>query len=165
MIFSQNFLKLWKGDFKFSKYQAPCSPSSLWTFWISLEFPASMHCRAYTIWESTPKTILVISLRSLCTSLLATTHDLCFAKKAWIDKDRITYIDLHIFARHPSMPYNNRRKGTHEAPQTSGTNMLTTTTCSNCRLQGHKYPQCGMKLRPELAMRRTKHKVTRLYFN
>jgi hypothetical protein len=34
-----------------------------------------------------------------------------------------------------------------------------TITCSNCKLQGHKYTSCTQPLKPDLAIRKNNHKV------
>uniref|UniRef100_A0A8R7NY46 SWIM-type domain-containing protein n=1 Tax=Triticum urartu TaxID=4572 RepID=A0A8R7NY46_TRIUA len=81
-------------------------------------------------------------------------------KSGWTKTDTID-IDPPIFTRHPGRPKKNRRKGIHEVPQPSGNNKMTTTTCSNCNLQGHKYTHCAQPLRPDLEIRRNKHKSNR----
>jgi hypothetical protein len=39
------------------------------------------------------------------------------------------------------------------------TSRMATITCSNCKLQGHKYTSYSEPLRPDLAMRKSNHKV------
>ena len=52
-----------------------------------------------------------------------------------------------------------RRKGKHEVPKPKETSRMATITCSNCKLQGHKYTSCVQPLRPDLAFRKSQHKV------
>jgi hypothetical protein len=37
-----------------------------------------------------------------------------------------------------------------------------TITCSNCKLQGHKYTSCTQALRPDLLIRKNKHVVWKI---
>ena len=53
-----------------------------------------------------------------------------------------------------------RRKGKYEVPKPKETSRMATITCSNCKLQGHKYTSCSVPLRPDLAIRKNNHKVT-----
>jgi hypothetical protein len=52
-----------------------------------------------------------------------------------------------------------RRKGKFEVPKPRDTSRMATITCSNCKVQGHKYTSCSQPLRPDLAMRMSNHKV------
>jgi hypothetical protein len=52
-----------------------------------------------------------------------------------------------------------RRKGKFEPPTPKETSRMSTITCSNCNLQGHKYTSCSQPLRPDLAIRKNNHKV------
>ena len=52
-----------------------------------------------------------------------------------------------------------RRKGKFEVPKPKDTSRMATITCSNCKLQGHKYTSCSKPLRPDLAIRKNNHKV------
>jgi hypothetical protein len=53
-----------------------------------------------------------------------------------------------------------RRKEKFEVPKPRDTSRMATITCSNCKVQGHKYTSCSQPLRPILAMRMNNHKVT-----
>ena len=53
-----------------------------------------------------------------------------------------------------------RRKGQHEVPKPRSTSRMATITCSNCKVQGHKYTSCAQPLKPDLAFRKSQHKVT-----
>lgn len=55
-----------------------------------------------------------------------------------------------------------RRKGKFEVPKPKDTSRMATITCSNCKLQGHKYTSCTVPLRPDLAIRKNNHKVHNL---
>ncbi|KAM0891124.1 hypothetical protein ACQ4PT_026581 [Festuca glaucescens] len=50
-----------------------------------------------------------------------------------------------------------RRKGKFEKPKAKDTSRMGTITCSNCKLQGHKYTSCTTPLRPDLLVRKNKH--------
>ncbi|KAM3295464.1 hypothetical protein ACQJBY_038010 [Aegilops geniculata] len=50
-----------------------------------------------------------------------------------------------------------RKKGRFEPPQAKQTSRMATITCSNCKLQRHKYTSCGKPLRPDLQIRKNKH--------
>jgi hypothetical protein len=52
-----------------------------------------------------------------------------------------------------------RRKGKFEPPKPKETSRMSTITCGNCKVQGHKYTSCSQPLRPDLAMRKNNHKV------
>jgi hypothetical protein len=52
-----------------------------------------------------------------------------------------------------------RRRGKFEPPKPRETSRMSTITCGNCSLQGHKYTSCSQPLRPDLAMRKNNHKV------
>jgi hypothetical protein len=52
-----------------------------------------------------------------------------------------------------------RRKGKTEVPKPKDTSRMGTITCSNCKLQGHKYTSCTQPLKPDLAIRKNNHKV------
>ena len=52
-----------------------------------------------------------------------------------------------------------RRKGKFEVPAPKETSRMATITCSNCKLQGHKYTSCSVPLRPDLLLRKNNHKV------
>ena len=54
-----------------------------------------------------------------------------------------------------------RRKGKYEVPKPKETSRMATITCSNCKLQGHKYTSCSKPLRPDLALRKSQHKVSK----
>ena len=53
-----------------------------------------------------------------------------------------------------------RRKGKYEVPKPKETSRMATITCSNYKLQGHKYTSCSKPLKPDLAFRKSQHKVT-----
>ena len=53
-----------------------------------------------------------------------------------------------------------RRKGKFEKPKPKDTSRMGTITCSNCKLQGHKYTSCQKELRPDLRIRKNKHVVS-----
>jgi hypothetical protein len=55
-----------------------------------------------------------------------------------------------------------RRKGKFEKPKAKDTSRMGTITCSNCKLQGHKYTSCTTPLRPDLLVRKNKHVVSKL---
>lgn len=67
-------------------------------------------------------------------------------------------IDPPIFTKQPGRPKKNRRKSKDEGSVPTGRGRMTTITCSNCKRQGHKYTSCAQKLKPELELRKTKHK-------
>lgn len=69
-------------------------------------------------------------------------------------------IDPPKFNKHPSRPKKSRRKSVGEETQHSGRVRMTTITCSNCKNHGHKYTSCPQPLRPDLKIRKRKHKVT-----
>ena len=69
-------------------------------------------------------------------------------------------IDPPKFNKHPSRPKKSRRKSAGEETQHSGRVRMTTITCSNCKNHGHKYTSCPQPLRPDLKIRKRKHKVT-----
>ena len=48
-----------------------------------------------------------------------------------------------------------RRKGKFEVPKPKESSRMATITCSNCKLQGHKYTSCSQPLRPDLALRKS----------
>ncbi|XP_020200570.1 uncharacterized protein [Aegilops tauschii subsp. strangulata] len=50
-----------------------------------------------------------------------------------------------------------RKKGRFEPPQAKQTSRMATITCSNCKLQGHKYTSCAKPLRQDLQIRKNKH--------
>jgi hypothetical protein len=52
-----------------------------------------------------------------------------------------------------------RRKCRFEVPKPKDTSRMSTITCSNCKLQGHKYTSCLQPLKPELLMRKNNWKV------
>ena len=52
-----------------------------------------------------------------------------------------------------------RKKGRFAPPQAKQTSRMATITCSNCKLQGHKYTSCAKPLRPDLQIRKNKHMV------
>ena len=52
-----------------------------------------------------------------------------------------------------------RRKGKFEVPKPKENSRMATITCSNCKLQGHKYTSCSVPFRPDLAIRKNNHKV------
>jgi hypothetical protein len=52
-----------------------------------------------------------------------------------------------------------RRKGKFEVPKPKENSRMGTITCSNCKLQGHKYTSCTQALRPDLLIRKNKHVV------
>jgi hypothetical protein len=52
-----------------------------------------------------------------------------------------------------------RRKGKFEVPKPKENSRMGTITCSNCKLQGHKYTSCTHALRPDLLIRKNKHVV------
>ena len=52
-----------------------------------------------------------------------------------------------------------RRKGRFEVPKPKENSRMATITCSNCKVQGHKYTNCAQPLRPDLAMRKNNHRV------
>uniref|UniRef100_A0A8R7PA02 Uncharacterized protein n=1 Tax=Triticum urartu TaxID=4572 RepID=A0A8R7PA02_TRIUA len=54
-----------------------------------------------------------------------------------------------------------RKKGRFEPPQAKQTSRMATITCSNCKLQGHKYTSCAKPLRPDLQIRKNKHTENR----
>lgn len=53
-----------------------------------------------------------------------------------------------------------RRKGKFEVPKPKQTSRMGTITCSNCKLQGHRYTSCAQPLRPDLVIRKNKHVVS-----
>jgi hypothetical protein len=52
-----------------------------------------------------------------------------------------------------------RRKGKFEVPKPKSTSRMASITCSNCKLQGHKYTSCSQPLKPDLVMRKNNWKV------
>jgi hypothetical protein len=52
-----------------------------------------------------------------------------------------------------------RRRGQHEACKSTTQARMTTITCSNCNLHGHRYTNCAEPLKPHLAIRKAQHKV------
>ena len=57
-----------------------------------------------------------------------------------------------------------RRKGKFEVPKPKETSRMATITCSNFKLQGHKYTSCSVSLRHDLAKRKNNHTVFSLHF-
>jgi hypothetical protein len=51
------------------------------------------------------------------------------------------------------------RKGKFEVPKPKDTSRMGTITCSNYKLQGHRYTSCTVPLRPDLLIRKNKHVV------
>ncbi|XP_066165208.1 uncharacterized protein [Oryza sativa Japonica Group] len=62
-------------------------------------------------------------------------------------------IDPPKFDKHVGRPKKSRRKGPDEGPRVQGPARKTTSTCSNCRRDGHTYRTCGKPLRPNLQLR------------
>lgn len=57
-----------------------------------------------------------------------------------------------------------RRKSKFEPPKPKVTSRMGNITCSNCKLQGHKYTSCLKELRPDLLLRKNKHVVHKFLF-
>jgi hypothetical protein len=55
-----------------------------------------------------------------------------------------------------------RRRGKFEPHKPKETSRMATITCGNYKKQGHKYTSCSEPLRPDLAMRKSNHKVNLL---
>uniref|UniRef100_A0A8R7NZF4 SWIM-type domain-containing protein n=1 Tax=Triticum urartu TaxID=4572 RepID=A0A8R7NZF4_TRIUA len=53
------------------------------------------------------------------------------------------------------------RKGKFEVPKPKENSRMATITCSNCKLQGHKYTSCSVPFRSDLAIRKNNHKASR----
>ena len=68
-------------------------------------------------------------------------------------------IEAPVFKTEIGRKQTKRRKGKFEVPQPKQTSRMGTITCSNCNLQGHRYTSCSQELRPDLQMRKNKHKV------
>jgi hypothetical protein len=64
------------------------------------------------------------------------------------------------FTIHRGRKAEKRRKGKYEVPKPKDTSRMGTITCSNCKLQGHKYTSCLQQLRPDLLMRKNTHVVS-----
>jgi hypothetical protein len=64
------------------------------------------------------------------------------------------------FTIHRGRKQEKRRKGKYEVPKPKDTSRTGTITCSNCKLQGHKYTRCLQQLRPDLLMRKNTHVVS-----
>ena len=57
-----------------------------------------------------------------------------------------------------------RRKGQFEKPKPKENSRMGTITCSNCKLQGHRYTSCSKEPRPDLLIRKNKHVVSACFF-
>lgn len=69
-------------------------------------------------------------------------------------------IDPPKFDKHVGRPKKSRRRGPDEGPRVQGPARKTTSTCSNCRRDGHTYRTCGKPLRPDLQLRAANIKVS-----
>lgn len=80
----------------------------------------------------------------------------------WVKTDTID-IEPPIFHSKPGRKKKKRRPSAGEGPD--GTRRMTTITCSNCNLKGHRYTTCTVPLKPHLAIRKVGHKVISLCSN
>lgn len=74
-------------------------------------------------------------------------------------------IDPPKFDKHVGRPKKSRRRGPDEGPRVQGPARKTTSTCSNCRRDGHTYRTCGKPLRPDLQLRAANIKVSLTFIN
>ncbi|CAM0951235.1 unnamed protein product [Alopecurus aequalis] len=70
-------------------------------------------------------------------------------------------IEPPIFHPKPGRKQVNRRKGQFEVPAPSDSSRMTSVTCSNCNVVGHKWPSCKVTLKPELQIRKNAHQASR----
>ena len=68
-------------------------------------------------------------------------------------------IDPPVFSASLGRKQTKRRKGQFEVPAPPQTSRMGTITCSNCGLLGHRYTNCGTRLKPSLQSRKNKHQV------
>ena len=78
----------------------------------------------------------------------------------WTKTDREDIIPPHFKDHLKGRRIEKRRKGKYEVPKPKETSRMATITCSNCKLQGHKYTSYSKPLKPDLAFRKSQHKVT-----
>lgn len=78
----------------------------------------------------------------------------------WVQTDTPDIDPPHFFV-HPGRRKKNRRKGQDEQGEPRGKGRMSTSTCSNCKKQGHTYTSCANPLKPELAIRKSRHKSNR----
>jgi hypothetical protein len=74
----------------------------------------------------------------------------------WVKTDTVD-IEPPIFHSKPGRKKKKRRPSAGEGPD--GTRKMTSITCSNCGLKGHRYTTCTLPLKPHLAIRKAGHKV------
>ncbi|CAM0882313.1 unnamed protein product [Alopecurus aequalis] len=70
-------------------------------------------------------------------------------------------IEPPIFHPKPGRKQVNRRKGQFEVPAPRDSSRMTSVTCSNCNVVGHKWPSCKVTLKPELQIRKNAHQASR----
>jgi hypothetical protein len=81
------------------------------------------------------------------------------AEHGWT-KTEADYIMPPAFKDHlKGRRQGKKEKGKVESPKPNETSRMATITYGNCKLQGHKYTSCSEPLRPDLAMRKSNHKV------
>ena len=68
-------------------------------------------------------------------------------------------IDPPVFKEKKGRKQTARRKGQFEVPTRKDTSRMATITCSNCKMQKHRYTYCPQPLKPHLQARKDKHKV------
>ena len=86
------------------------------------------------------------------------------AEHGWTKTDTIDIMPPAFKDHLKGRRQEKRRKGKFEPPAPKETSRMATITCSNCKLQGHKYTSCTVPLRPDLAMRKNNWKVIYLPF-
>jgi hypothetical protein len=81
------------------------------------------------------------------------------AQHGWTKTDTVDIMPPAFKDHLKGRRQEKRRKGKFEVPKPRDTSRMATITCSNCSVQGHKYTSCSQPLKPELAMRKSCHKV------
>nr|XP_045084475.1 uncharacterized protein LOC123493988 [Aegilops tauschii subsp. strangulata] len=74
-------------------------------------------------------------------------------------------IDPPVFKEKKGRKQTARRKGQFEVPTKKDTSRMATITCSNYKMQKHRYTYCPQPLKPHLQARKDKHKTTRTHYH